>query len=399
MDCLPDLVLTEILKLLNYKDLVSVSSVSTRLYKLSSCTKLWEYQSRNEWLVSEKPENATWKEVFIANYKQYRKYMPCFKKIKSCWISLEKFLSDYCPEIYATLNPGIDEEILLQFEKSHKVILPLDYKASYLIHNGQVCDYPGENGIFGGIFLPHESFFCSGLCTFETAIQSFSDQCQYALPITHTQSLKLAVAQLTLPLDLSNKQVSHNTEMVAFREGRYCSISDSFTDWFSSYVEKLTNGHYDVWQGNILLYDKDTEVTAVTNHIKVSVRWSYNHTFNTIISSSNLYTYHITMSMPDDAPESESCKLISRHWEVQDENGDEHVVDGDGVVGCFPVMQPGAEFSWRSYTTFKTMHGGSMQGYFTMYFLRNPGRTINITCPKFKMKRPPLERPKWTESD
>jgi len=398
MDYLPDLVLTEILKLLNYRDLVNIGFTNAHLYKLSTFDKLWEYQCKNVWLVSEIPEHSTWKDVFIMHYKKYHKYISSFKKIKSSWIALEVFLSKHCPEIYGTLNPGIDEEVLLRFEDVHKVSLPSDYKVSYLIHNGQTCDIPGQYGIFGGIFLPHESFFCSGLSQFDTAIKSYSAQCQYALPITHTQSLKLAVAQLVLPNDLSNKHISHHTELIAFREGHYCSIADSFTEWFTGYVEKLTSGHYEVWQGNILLYDKDTEVIAITKHIKVSVRWSYNHTFNTIISSSNLYTYHITMSMAPDAPEAESCKLMSRHWEINDENGDAHIVDGDGVVGYYPVMRPGAKFSWRSYTTFQTIDGGSMKGYFTMYCLSNPDCMFNVTCPEFKMRRPPMEQPKWTET-
>ena len=398
MECLPDLVMVEILKLLSYRDLLNVSITSSRLNKLSTYDKLWEYHCKRIWLIMDISEQTTWKDEFIAHYKKYHNYLSSFKEIKSCWIAMENFLSEHCPEIYQTLNPGIDEEVLSRFEDVHKVSLPSDYKVSYLIHNGQTCDIPGQYGVFGGIFLPHESFFCSGLCKFDTAIESYSAQCQYALPITHTQSLKLSVAQLVLPNDWENKHISHNTELIAFREGHYCSIAESFTEWFSGYVEKLTKGHYEIWQGNILLYDKDTEVTAVTNYIKVSVRWSYNHTFNTIISSSNLYTYHITMSMADDAPESESCKLMTRHWEINDENGEAHVVDGDGVVGYYPVMQPGAKFSWRSYTTFQTIEGGSMKGHFTMYYLSNRGRMFNVTCPEFKMRRPPMSQPKWTES-
>ena len=402
MNFLPDLVLLEIFKYLEFRDLISVSEVCTNLNRLSSSDKLWKALCRDVWLLKSKCckdsfDERTWKEVFILQYQLFGKYLSCYKKVKSRWIALETYLEQNCPEIFKSLNPGLEEKVLDEFEKLRKVILPLDYKLSYLLHNGQNCQSPGRYGIFGGIFLPQESFFCSGFCPFEIAVESFSSQCLFALPITHTQSLKLSVAQLVLPKDLCHKQVAHKTELIAFQDGQYCSIADSFADWFSQYVDKLTDNHFCIVQGNILLYDKATEVSKKTNNITVSVRWSYNHTFNTVISASNLYTYHITMSMAAEAPNSESCKLLTRHWDIKDETGDFHVVDGDGVVGYYPVMRPGSTFSWRSSTTFKTNEGGSMKGYFTMQYLSNPSLILHVVCPEFKMRRPPLLEPKWTE--
>ncbi|PRD26956.1 UNVERIFIED_CONTAM: apaG [Trichonephila clavipes] len=71
------------------------------------------------------------------------------------------------------------------------------------------------------------------------------------------------------------------------------------------------------------------------------------------------------MSMSPDAPQSEACQLETRHWIITDDNGSEEQVDGPGVVGEYPVMYPGANFSWVSSTSFTTTYG-NMKGYFRM---------------------------------
>lgn len=394
MDSLPDLALLNILTYLEFKDLSNISCVCFRLNKLSSNDFIWKNQCKKVWVIDsiDDYDVITWKDAFVLLYKKFGKYLDCYKAVKLSWNSLEKYLSAHCPEIFASLNPGIDENILTEFESKRQIVLPPDYKLSYMIHNGQKCDLPLQFGICGGLFLPHENFCTSALCSFETAIKSFSHQCHYSLPVTIGQSIKLSISQLVLPIDRSNKLVSHNTEIIGFRHGQYCSISSSFTNWFSDYVEKLSNDHYIIYQGHILLYDKDTEVSETTKYITVKVRWSYWY------STTNLYTYHITMSMAEDAPVSESCKLASRYWEINDATGHSYVVDGDGVVGYYPIMKPGSSFSWRSYTNFQSKEGGSMEGHFTMHYLSNPGLLLNVACPKFIMKHPPLKLPSWTES-
>lgn len=75
--------------------------------------------------------------------------------------------------------------------------------------------------------------------------------------------------------------------------------------------------------------------------------------------------FHYRMSMSPDAPQSESCQLETRHWIITDDKGSEEQVDGPGVVGEYPVMYPGAIFSWVSSTSFTTTYG-NMKGHFRM---------------------------------
>ena len=57
----------------------------------------------------------------------------------------------------------------------------------------------------------------------------------------------------------------------------------------------------------------------------------------------------------------ETAQLQSRRWVITDGNGEVQVVEGPGVVGEQPVLEPGMAFEYTSYcpltTTFGTMHG------------------------------------------
>ncbi len=57
----------------------------------------------------------------------------------------------------------------------------------------------------------------------------------------------------------------------------------------------------------------------------------------------------------------ETAQLISRHWIITDAHGHVEEVQGPGVVGEQPVIEPGQTFAYTSYcplpTAFGTMHG------------------------------------------
>ena len=62
---------------------------------------------------------------------------------------------------------------------------------------------------------------------------------------------------------------------------------------------------------------------------------------------------------------SNSAKLISRQWIITDSNGNIQEVNGDGVVGQQPNINPGEEFTYTSGTIIKTPVG-TMEGRYFM---------------------------------
>ena len=59
------------------------------------------------------------------------------------------------------------------------------------------------------------------------------------------------------------------------------------------------------------------------------------------------FIYYITILNGSD----QTIMVKGRKWVVRAENGQVTAVEGDGVVGCFPRLEPGESFSYNSYHT------------------------------------------------
>jgi ApaG protein len=77
--------------------------------------------------------------------------------------------------------------------------------------------------------------------------------------------------------------------------------------------------------------------------------------------SKYVFAYTITISNVG----GETAQLISRHWIITDADGDVDEVDGPGVVGEQPVLEPGGSFEYTSFCPLKTKVG-TMHGTYTM---------------------------------
>jgi len=59
------------------------------------------------------------------------------------------------------------------------------------------------------------------------------------------------------------------------------------------------------------------------------------------------FVYFITIRNESDR----TVTVKGRKWVVRAEDGHVTAVEGDGVVGCFPRLDPGEQFSYNSYHT------------------------------------------------
>lgn len=82
---------------------------------------------------------------------------------------------------------------------------------------------------------------------------------------------------------------------------------------------------------------------------------------------------------------SNTIKLNRRNWVIIDANGKIINVQGEGVVGEFPVLHPGESFEYTSGTPLKTTNG-FMQGFYLMS--QNNGDQIKIDIPTFSLDSP-----------
>jgi ApaG protein len=84
----------------------------------------------------------------------------------------------------------------------------------------------------------------------------------------------------------------------------------------------------------------------------------------------------------------ETVRIRGRKWVVTNDRGQTVVVEGDGVVGQFPTLPPGGNFSYNSFHLLGTRRGRAEGSYFG---LDSRGRRIMTRIPPFDLEVPDSE--------
>jgi ApaG protein len=80
-----------------------------------------------------------------------------------------------------------------------------------------------------------------------------------------------------------------------------------------------------------------------------------------------------------------AVQLISREWSIVDGRGARHEVQGEGVVGEQPVLEPGAAFDYVSGCPLNTS-SGYMEGRYHM--VGDDGTGFAVAIPRFPLVAP-----------
>jgi ApaG protein len=120
---------------------------------------------------------------------------------------------------------------------------------------------------------------------------------------------------------------------------------------------------------------------TTTNGIRVQVRAVFLPDRSSPHVSHYHFAYHITISNTG----AETAQLISRHWVITDADGDVQEVDGPGVVGEQPVLEPGGSFEYTSFCPLKT-NVGAMHGTYQM--VRANGEAFDARISPFTLAVP-----------
>lgn len=94
-----------------------------------------------------------------------------------------------------------------------------------------------------------------------------------------------------------------------------------------------------------------------------------------------VFAYTIRIHNRGKAP----AQLLGRHWVITDANGQVREVEGQGVVGEQPWLQPGEDFEYTSGAVLET-DIGTMKGSYDM--LAGDGTHFDAPIPQFTLSIP-----------
>ena len=93
------------------------------------------------------------------------------------------------------------------------------------------------------------------------------------------------------------------------------------------------------------------------------------------------FSYTVTVVNTGEVP----GQLIGRHWVIVDGAGHVEEVRGLGVVGHQPLLEPGEEFEYTSWTRLATS-AGTMRG--TYFCMTDDARPFEAPIPSFALVAP-----------
>lgn len=94
-----------------------------------------------------------------------------------------------------------------------------------------------------------------------------------------------------------------------------------------------------------------------------------------------VFAYAITIQNTGEV----AARLMTRSWLITDSNGNVQQVEGEGVVGEQPHLEPGEGFRYSSGAVLET-EVGTMSGSYTM--LADDGLEFDVEIPEFTLSTP-----------
>lgn len=122
--------------------------------------------------------------------------------------------------------------------------------------------------------------------------------------------------------------------------------------------------------------------TLTTNGIKISVETFYQQSSSLPREGKFIFAYRVSIENKS----SKTVQLLRRHWIIMDSNGSGREVEGEGVIGKQPTLQPGETHQYASWCNLNS-DIGKMYGTFLM-LNKNTNKEFRVTIPEFKLTPP-----------
>ncbi|MBT3444454.1 MAG: Co2+/Mg2+ efflux protein ApaG [Flavobacteriaceae bacterium] len=123
-------------------------------------------------------------------------------------------------------------------------------------------------------------------------------------------------------------------------------------------------------------------IQQVTRGIKISVETDYEGSF----LKDNVLHYAFTYRIEIENQSKSSVQLLTRHWKIKEALNRTQYVNGDGVVGKKPVINPGEIHRYRSGCLLYSAIGAMKGAYIMIDF--SSTKKFNVEVPPFKLSAP-----------
>ena len=123
-------------------------------------------------------------------------------------------------------------------------------------------------------------------------------------------------------------------------------------------------------------------INTITEGVRVSVETIYQPEYSNPANDHFMFAYKINIENVGN----NAVQLMRRHWHIFDSNGTQREVEGEGVVGLQPVIEPGQSHEYVSGCNLKT-DMGSMKGEYQMLRLADDV-LFDVAIPEFYLIAP-----------
>jgi len=120
---------------------------------------------------------------------------------------------------------------------------------------------------------------------------------------------------------------------------------------------------------------------AITRAIAVTVEPEFLPNESDPDDARYIWAYHVSIANNG----METVRLRRRHWLITDARGVRHEVEGQGVIGEQPLLEPGDVFEYTSGTPLRTS-SGIMSGSYSMETIS--GEVFDVEIPAFSLDSP-----------
>lgn len=123
-------------------------------------------------------------------------------------------------------------------------------------------------------------------------------------------------------------------------------------------------------------------VAQITDGVKVTVQTEFQAEYSTPAKGHYVFTYKIRIENNS----AYTIQLLRRHWWIYDILGQNREVEGEGVIGQQPILEPGEYHEYVSGCNLKTGIG-KMVGTYQMQRVVD-GTPFDVKIPEFSMLAP-----------